>query len=227
MTPINFASARKLIFLASFFAVASSLAHAEAPKVFWHSQPVGPDETVMVQGHAISPSTKVDTMRMLDADPGSPLPTTAPYFDYQPRRIKPLSFGESILNFTIPKGWPKGVYAYRLLNDVQSSVYLVNAPDPWFIHGDQGNRATPGGWVAVYGNSLAISGGTPQLALTKNGAVVKQSKHARAVTIPTPNILIFRRTCPSIATNCTYITVTAVPQLGLAFPAMMQPTVIY
>lgn len=176
MTTLNFANFRTpvQVLIAFVFTMTSLLARAEVPKVFWHSQPVGPNETVMVQGHAISLSTKVDTLRMEDTYPGSPLPVTAPQFDSLPRRIKPLSFGESILNFTIPKNWPNGVYAYRLSNEVQSAVYLVNAPDPWFIHGDQGNRATPGGWVTVYGNSLAINGGTPQLALSKNGTVVKQ-----------------------------------------------------
>lgn len=149
-----------------------ALARAEAPKVFWHSQPVRPNETVMVQGHAISASTKVEALRLGDAYPGSPLPPITPQFDDLPKRIQPLSFGESIINFAIPKNWDRGVYAYRLSNDVQGSLHLVNAPDPWFIHGDQGNRATPGGWVAIYGSSLAIGGIQPQLALAKDGLVV-------------------------------------------------------
>lgn len=155
-------------------AAVSSLANAEAPKIFWHSQPVRPSETVMVQGYAITSSTKVEALKLRDVSPGSPLPATAAAFPSSPRRIKPVSFGESILNFAIPKGWHDGVYAYRLLNDAQSAIHLINAPEPWFIHGDQGSRATPGGWVAVFGNSVAKAGGTTQLALAKNGVVILQ-----------------------------------------------------
>ena len=46
----------------------------EAPKVFWHSQPVRPNETVMVQGHAITTTTKVEALKLNDTPPGSPLP---------------------------------------------------------------------------------------------------------------------------------------------------------
>ena len=45
----------------------------EAPKVFWNSQPVRPNETVMVQGHAITTTTKVEALKLIDVPPGSPL----------------------------------------------------------------------------------------------------------------------------------------------------------
>lgn len=145
---------------------------AEAPVPFWHSQPVKPDETVMVQGHAVGTSTQVDVQRLEDGYPGQPQ-TPSSLALTSPVRIAPLSFGESLLNFVIPANWPQGVFAYRLVNDQPSSIKLINAPEPWFIHGDQGSRSTPGGWVAVYGNSLKVdSAFTPQLALIKNGVTV-------------------------------------------------------
>jgi hypothetical protein len=150
-----------------------SVAYAEVPVVFWHSQPVKPTQTVMVQGHAISTATEVDAQRLVDSSPGSPVPITNAQLT-SPTRITPLSFGESILNFVIPENWQNGIFAYRLVNDLIGAVKLVNAPDPWFFQGDQGNRATPGGWVAVFGNSLAITGGTARLSLANNGAEVIQ-----------------------------------------------------
>lgn len=150
--------------------VACTIARAEAPKAFWHSQPVKPNETVMVQGHAISTETLVDAQRLDDGYAGFPL-TQSESVLTNPTRIAPLSFGESLLNFVIPSSWPAGVFAYRLVNDTAGAVHLVNAPDPWFIHGDQGNRSTPGGWVAVYGNNLSMAGGASQLALVNNGVV--------------------------------------------------------
>lgn len=41
---------------------------------------------------------------------------------------------------------------------------LVNAPDPWFIFGDSGDSATPGGWARVVGNSVGL-GGAPATKL--------------------------------------------------------------
>jgi|CXWL01.1.fsa_nt_gi fibronectin type 3 domain-containing protein len=150
-----------------------SIAHAEVPVVFWHSQPVKPNETVMVQGHAITTATIVDAQRLEDYSPGSPLPLVNADLT-NPARISPLSFGESILNFVVPENWQNGVFAYRLVNDLAGAVHLVNAPEPWFFHGDQGNRSTPGGWISVYGNMLSIAGGTPKLSLVSNGIEVVQ-----------------------------------------------------
>lgn len=150
-----------------------SLAHAEVPVVFWHSQPVKPNETVMVQGHAISTSTLVDVQRLDDSASGSPIPVTSAVLT-NPVRITPLSYGESILNFVVPANWQNGVFAYRPVNELAGSVHLVNAPEPWFFQADQGNRATPGGWVAVYGNMLAMVGGTAKLSLVNNGVEVSQ-----------------------------------------------------
>jgi hypothetical protein len=35
---------------------------------------------------------------------------------------------------------------------------LLNAPDPWWAQGDEGDAATPGGWLRVMGKSLATGG---------------------------------------------------------------------
>lgn len=80
--------------LFSTLLIQGTSALAEAPVPFWHSQPVKPDETVMVQGHAIGTSTQVDVQRLEDSYPG--LPQTPPSLTLTSHvRIAPLSLGVS------------------------------------------------------------------------------------------------------------------------------------
>ena len=115
---------------------AFSIARSETPKVFWHSQPVKPNETVMVQGHAISTTTLVDVQRLDDGARGIPFPRTDAVLN-SPTRIAPLLFGESLLNFVIPSDWPQGVFAYRLAN-------ASAGPACWPTDGRRQSRARDG-----------------------------------------------------------------------------------
>jgi hypothetical protein len=63
---------------------------------------------------------------------------------------------------------------------------LVNAPEPWFVQGDLGDGATPGGWFIVSGTCLERTGGsTPQAVLVSSGAVVANLTLAERVTTST------------------------------------------
>jgi hypothetical protein len=66
---------------------------------------------------------------------------------------------ERSLKFVVPANWRMGVFAYRVSAGGESSeAGLLNAPDPWWAQGDEGDAATPGGWLRVLGKSLATGG---------------------------------------------------------------------
>lgn len=133
-------------------------ANAETPVVFWHSQPVSPGETVMSQGHAFvqdSLVVKVLIQRLPDAPTDQP-----PQFDPSVASvIVPTKNSGNTLYFSLPKEAEQGVFAYRLIreNGEQSEINYLNKPEVWFAHGNRGDRATAGGWLAFFGNSLLIS----------------------------------------------------------------------
>ncbi len=141
-------------------------AHAEKPYSFWHSQPVKPGETVLVQGHGFNAGTTVQLQRLADGDAGAPgtalicpgedSVTLLPHRTDGGAALSPTN-----LYFTLPKNIngssDNGVFVYCLKNGTEvSAPKLINGPDVWFVQGDLGSRATTGGWIAVYGNGLSV-----------------------------------------------------------------------
>ncbi len=132
-----------LILTASF-----ALPAAAAPHVFWASDPIRPDETVLLQGCDFAGAV-VEVVRLDDATPSGPAkawPWTA---------VPVLQASDCSLKFALPADWPLGVFACRVkTGQTSSDATLLNAPDPWWLQGDEGQRATPGGWLRVLGKSL-------------------------------------------------------------------------
>ncbi|TCK70156.1 IPT/TIG domain-containing protein [Acidipila rosea] len=148
-----------------------------AALAFWASQPVKPNETVLVSGANISPDATVEVARLPDDNPGDPTLSIPPEpSDWT--SVSPLQVSASSIKFVIPATDENGVFAYRLKThggSITSATYLVNRPDVWFIQGDQGRTASPSGWLRIFGNSLSILGSNqlPQIALVSNGVVVE------------------------------------------------------
>lgn len=64
------------------------------------------------------------------------------------------------LTLEVPADFPAEHYTIRVkanpddVWDDQRSTYSVNSPDPWFVYGDQGETASPGGYLRIVGNNL-------------------------------------------------------------------------
>jgi hypothetical protein len=72
-------------------------------------------------------------------------------------RVPVLQGSDCSLKFVLPADWKMGVFACRVTAGAASSApVLVNAPDPWWMQGDHGATATPGGWLRVFGKSLGF-----------------------------------------------------------------------
>ncbi|MBK8475710.1 MAG: hypothetical protein IPL39_05205 [Opitutaceae bacterium] len=144
------------------------------PIVFWASQPVAPDESILVTCGGTDLDSTAELARLTDTAPGSPLaaaPAPTGWTAVTPHTATPRS-----ITVTVPGNWTRGVYALRLKHkEVAGPVRLVNAPDPWFVRGDQGSTASPGGHLVVAGTCLEIPGGAgPRAALVANNAVVAE-----------------------------------------------------
>ncbi len=145
----------------------------DVPIIFWVSQPVKPDETILATCGGTDSSSTAQLARLADGDPGSPL--AAKPLPTSWTNITPHTASNRSVFATVPANWARGIYAMRLKTGVVTGpVRLVNAPDPWFVQGDMGDTATPGGFFIVAGNCLEIPNYKgPRIALVRNGAVVK------------------------------------------------------
>ena len=143
---------------------------APAPVPFWASEPVLPDDTVLVTGGRILPSTMAQLALISKGAIGSPsLPTlsSAAWGTVQPGTATNRS-----VHVGIPADWSLGIYALRLANGTNvGPAILVNAPDPWYAMGDSGCEASPGGTLFVAGHCLAYTNQTTTVALVQNGVV--------------------------------------------------------
>lgn len=124
-----------------------------APQIFWASDPVRPNETVLIQGCDFGIAPTVEIARLADDKPGAPA-SPIDVKDWSGARL--LQASDCSLKFVVPAEWKPGVFAVRIsAAGAASATWLVNAPDPWWIQADQGNSALPGGWMRVCGKSLA------------------------------------------------------------------------
>jgi len=71
--------------------------------------------------------------------------------------VKPLQASEVSLKFALPASLKLGVYAFRVkASGGASGPVYVNRPDVWWIQGDLGVDASPGGWLRAFGKCLSL-----------------------------------------------------------------------
>ena len=120
---------RKLIPAALLLCLLLSTFAAEPPQIVWASDPVRPDEVVLVQGEGFTAGCTVELSRL---------------GDQTWETIRPLQSSPQSLKFVVPKNWPMGIWACRVRSgDAVSETVVLNAPDPWWWNGDAGSTATP------------------------------------------------------------------------------------
>ncbi len=128
-----------------------------APKVFWFSDPVGPNETVMAVGDAFGNRPTVEVARLADDVVRTPSAAAIAW----PRvatKADVLQAEGSSIKFVVPAAFKPGVFAYRIHGAEGSATGLLNRPTIWWSQGDRGTSASPGGWLRVFGKNLGEAG---------------------------------------------------------------------
>jgi hypothetical protein len=71
-----------------------------------------------------------------------------------------LSPSGGAVSALIPESAPRGVYLVQLANATSavalSNVLTVNRPELWWVQGDSGQAASPGGWIRIFGRGLTL-----------------------------------------------------------------------
>jgi hypothetical protein len=134
------------------------------PRIFWASAPVRPDETVLVQGSDFGPKAIVEMARLDGGTIETPTDNATAQIKHW-TSVPVLQASDESLKCAVPMGWDPGVFACRIKREAfASEPILLNAPDPWWVQGDEGDAATPGGWLRILGKSLAGMGPAAQEA---------------------------------------------------------------
>jgi len=151
------------------------------PQIVWASDPVRPDETVVVMGEGFSSNSVVE----MGLGRGSSTPGVKAWTTLQPTQVS-----EQSLKVVVPKEWPLNVWAFRVRNGpVVSNADVLNEPEVWWWNGDSGEFATPGGWLRVFGKSLNFGGKSSLRLRTADGRSVELVPHENScyvlgVTLP-------------------------------------------
>ncbi|MBM3957130.1 MAG: hypothetical protein FJ313_03670, partial [Gemmatimonadetes bacterium] len=139
-----------------------------APTILWVSDPVRPDETVVLLTEGASAASTVEALRLVDGPTAKPGAAAALPAQWTP--LHPLQAARQCVKVALPASWEPGTFALRVREGGEvSNVSLANAPDPWWLQGDEGQSATPGGWVRVFGKCLSLDPQATRLLL-RDGA---------------------------------------------------------
>ncbi len=126
------------------------MAEASSPQISWASDPVMPDETVLLRGGGFGARPTVEFARPDDGNPEGAAPSALTWV-----KLPALQPAEDTLKFVIPSGVKPGLFFCRVVADVRRSTpVLLNRPDVWWLQGDAGAGVSPGGWLRLFGKCL-------------------------------------------------------------------------
>ncbi|HID55038.1 TPA: hypothetical protein EYP37_00800 [Candidatus Poribacteria bacterium] len=120
------------------------------PIPIWGSDPVEPGEAAMIFGEGMS---KVESVEISTSSSDR-------------IELKPIQVTDRSVKFVIPEDWNLDLYICRLRSrEGRSKELILNRPDPWWVQGDTGVSASPGGWIRLFGKCLSFEGTSPKLFL--------------------------------------------------------------
>ena len=114
------------------FLLLAAACAAQPPAAIWTSHPVDPGDAVIVFG--------------------GPFPSNA-VVQVAGKTIRPLAVTPETVTFVYPPNRPLEAFTAT----VSGAAVPVNAPAVWWIQGDLGRTASPGGWLRVFGRSIAFN----------------------------------------------------------------------
>jgi hypothetical protein len=138
-------------------AVLASATGWAGPQVFWASDPIRPGETVLLRGAGFGDAPAIEVARLDDGAAGQP-GNNAPIWHSGGQKAGALQASDGSVKFTVPAALKPGVFIYRVSAGGAAVTGVLNLPALWWAQGDVGLRASPGGWLRLFGKNLAWDG---------------------------------------------------------------------
>ena len=154
---------------ALFFVVLPIFAQ-EPPAVVWWSDPVTPGELVQIHGGAWGTNPVVEVAGMDNRSAKAPAAAPTPDFR-RAVRVTPVKVTDTGICFELPRHLESGLAACRVISSTgtTSKPFILNAPEVWWLQGDLGDAASPGGWLRLFGRSLDANGSARVALIGANG----------------------------------------------------------
>jgi hypothetical protein len=130
----------------------------EAATVFWGSDPVAPGETALLVGEDFGTNPVVKAHRLADKGGSGGGITAAMQISLSAASSQSIKFG-------IPQRWRNGIFEVEVQGAGKSATVLLNAPAIYWIQGDMGMQASPGGWLRVFGRNIQARSQTTAVSL--------------------------------------------------------------
>ena len=131
------------------------------PVVIWASDPVRAGESVVVRGDGFGAKSSVEVSFSKNGKPT----------DWQSAEV--LQQKSTTLKFVLPAEIGDGIVRFRISDGQESSdPSVLNAPEIWWMQGDETETATPGGWIRLFGLNLDLRRGAKATLRSGGDAVV-------------------------------------------------------
>ncbi len=133
-------------------------------KITWVSDPVSPDEAVLVGGWDFSRLISVEVSRVDDGAVGVPCAKDYTVADWQ--KVEAIQPNPNGFKFVIPNHFSQGIFASRVSGEDCNDIHLINAPDAWWVQGVLSRAViyanASGEFVVQYDNKIAKFTAEPQ-----------------------------------------------------------------
>lgn len=132
-------------------------AFAQTPTIFWASDPVKPNETILAQGDMLDGDTKLEIIQLENKEvKNKPKLKQVNFSKFDKLELDSKQPSSQTGKYIIPKDWKQGIYAIRpVRNGVAGKVKLINAPKVWWSQGNEVEYTTPSSEFGIYGNCLS------------------------------------------------------------------------
>lgn len=145
-------------------------AASAVPVVFWASDPVQPDDTVLVTGSGFGRAPRVSLLPLeRGVSPRLPGELVWP-MDREAKTLEAQQGTDESLKLTLPAAAEAGAWLCRIADPATGDVsapFRLNCPTVYWLQGDQGvGQGSPGGWLRLFGRCLGgIGGGVSSVLL--------------------------------------------------------------
>ncbi len=123
-----------------------------APSIFWASDPIGPNQTVLVVGDGLGNVKSISFRRLTDG-----IDLHSAQASGESTILQPVQQGDQSIKFVVPAHIEPGAYSFTLIGSDGSASGHLNTPSIYWIQGDAGASGTPGGWIRVFGRDIGRS----------------------------------------------------------------------
>jgi hypothetical protein len=129
--------------------------------VFWASDPIAPGEIALLVGEDFGAHPVVSIRRLSDEDRRQ-----HEIADEAATQIEAAESSSRSIKLKVPESWENGIFEVEVHGEGGTAKASLNAPNPYWMQGNLGVQASPGGWLRLFGRNIEAPGKAASVVLT-------------------------------------------------------------